>query len=185
MKAQIIESFSPIRKKIESHISTPNSVSHCLSQSLLKPADEKFSPIKPSNQLKTIGDKLYEMDDKERSIAVKQDKKIYKKSLEHYYFKTKNYPNKKAMASMTGRSKLMDGISPSASRIINKQIENQNWSAKKSADLGVLCSSVVASSNFPNSICLANDSDCSRFDLASSILDSSKKSSQKRVTLFG
>jgi hypothetical protein len=177
LKQKMMESISPISKKMESKLETPNSMSHCISHSLLK-SQKEMTPIKPSKMLKTIGEKLYEMSPEEKNVSVTGENKIYKKSLEHYYFKNKDHPNKKLLESISGRSKYFDSISPSSKKIIKKQMQAQNWSAKKPAAVNLLSTSVVAGSNFPkNTFCQSfiNESDFSRFDLASSILDSTNR----------
>lgn len=188
LKQKMMDTISPISRKMENQLNTPNSMNHCISHSLLK-SQKEMTPIKPSKMLKTIGEKLYEMGQEEKNVSVKGESKIYKKSLEHYYFKSKEHPNKKMLESISGRSKYFDSMSPSSKKIVKKQIQNQNWSSKKPAVVNLLSTSVVAGSNFPkNTFCQSfiNESEFSRFDLASSILDSTnrKASSIKHSSLL-
>jgi len=137
----------------------------------------KIKKIHRSNDImtKTIGVKMYTMSPEEKMVAIKRDKKTYKKSLDTHYFTTNQSPGKKVTENIINRNKYFENTSPSSKKIIRKHIESSNWSIKDpQSSLNILSNSILASSNFPKSSFI-KDSDCSRFDLACSMLDLSNK----------
>ena len=177
---------SPATKRGQMQADIPNTLSHCLSSSTFK--QDSLSPIKPGHALRTLGDKLFSMNAKDKAVLVKEDKKIYKKSMERYYFRSQAHPNKQALENIASKSKMLDTISPSSKMIIKKQVDSSNWSAQKPPDMSMLSSSILACSNFPKNTfyqSFLNESDCSRFDLASSVLDpNARKSPSAKHLLF-